>query len=354
MALRTTMDVLDHGEKRLTFRFHRISGQFPLRRLVVCVALVLATIVAGVLSLSLGKYGVSVDKVFATLLGVDTGSATQTMILQWRLPRVLFAIASGIALALSGAIFQSLTKNPLGSPDIIGFSAGSYTGAVVVMLYFGSARYLDIAAGALIGGFFTALAVYVLAIRRGRVDSFRLIIIGIGIGALLNSLNSGLMLYVSVESAMLAASWAAGSFSSLGYEQFLPLLLCLLILLVILILIAPSLEQLELGDDAAHSTGVRATLTRGTSVIIAVALTALVTAAAGPISFIALSAPQIARRLVKGTGPELFASACVGAFILLLADIIAQALNFQVGVITVIVGGGYLIWLLVSEFRRKK
>ena len=172
-----------------------------------------------------------------------------------RLPRVLFAITCGIALAISGAIFQSLTRNPLGSPDIIGFSTGSYTGVVVLTLWVGSTRYYDMAAAALVGGIITAAVVYLLAISRGKVQAFRLIIMGIGVGAILGSLTSALMLSVDVEAAMLTAVWAAGSLNSLGHAQLWPMVALLVVMLVLVVLIAPGLRQLELGDDAARSLG---------------------------------------------------------------------------------------------------
>nr|MBP6684602.1 iron chelate uptake ABC transporter family permease subunit [Leucobacter sp.] len=228
-----------------------------------------------------------------------------------------------------------------------------YTGAIVVMLLLGSTRYLDVAAGALIGGAATAAIVYLLALRRGTVGTFRLIIMGIGVAALLGSLNSMLLLSADVDSAMLAAVWAAGSLNGLGHEQLWPMAAMLVLLVTFVVVLAPRVRQLELGDDAARALGVRANRVRAVAVIVGVALTALVTAAAGPIAFIALASPQIARRLVGGSGLVLVPSAIVGAFVLLTSDVLAQLLGYPVGVVTVIVGGGYLIWLLASEYRRR-
>lgn len=344
---------LEHGYRALAPRVGRVSGLLPVRSVLVCAALLVAVIVLGVAALAMGTYPVRIGGVLEALLG-RSDQQTRLLVVGWRLPRVLFAILCGVALALSGAVFQSLTRNPLGSPDIIGFSSGSYTGAIVVMLLLGSTRYLDIAAGALVGGCATAAVVYLLAMRRGSVQSFRLIIMGIGIGAMLSSLNSGLMLMVDVDTAMLAAVWGAGSFNALGQEQLAPMALALIVLLVLVTGIAAPLRQLELGDDAARSLGLRANRVRAISVVLGVALTALVTAAAGPISFVALAAPQIARRLVKGSGLLLVPSALVGAFVLLGSDVLAQRLGFPVGVVTVSLGGTYLAWLLAAEFRRRR
>lgn len=344
---------VDHGYRAVSFRMGRVSELLGVRSIVVCSILAVATLALGIVSLGLGVYTLTPGQVLEALFYLDADPRARLVVFDWRLPRLLFAIFCGVSLALSGAIFQSLTRNPLGSPDIIGFSTGSYTGAIIVMLLLGSTRYLEVAAGALIGGAVTAAIVYLLALRRGTVGTFRLIIMGIGVAALLGSLNSMLLLSADVDSAMLAAVWAAGSLNGLGHEQLWPMVAMLALLLGIVVALAPRVRQLELGDDAARALGVRANRVRAAAVIVGVALTALVTAAAGPIAFIVLASPQIARRLVGGTGLVLIPSAMVGAFVLLASDVLAQLLGYPVGVVTVIVGGGYLIWLLASEYRRR-
>nr|WP_281378501.1 iron chelate uptake ABC transporter family permease subunit [Gordonia humi] len=306
----------------------------------------------GIVALGIGTYELSPVQVISALVGSDDTKA-RLVVVTWRLPRVLFAVVCGVALAVSGAIFQSLTRNPLGSPDIIGFSTGSYTGVVLTTLVVGSTGYLDRAAAAIVGGCVTAAIVYLLSLSRGSVRPFRLIIMGIGVGALLSSLNSGLMLTSDVDAAMLTAVWAAGSLYGLGYAQLWPMVVLLLVLLPVVASIAPGMRQLELGDDAARGLGTRANRVRASAVILGVALTALVTAAAGPISFIALAAPQIARRLTGGSGLELAPAALVGGFLLLASDTLAQRLGYPVGVVTVSVGGAYLVWLLASEYRKR-
>ncbi|GAB3618397.1 iron chelate uptake ABC transporter family permease subunit [Okibacterium endophyticum] len=342
---------IDHGYRTLTVRFWRVSQLGSVRGAVVVATLIVLMVVLLLVSLGIGTYALDPVRILSALLGVGDEQA-RLLVVGWRLPRALFAVACGVALALAGAVFQSLTRNPLGSPDIIGFSSGSYTGAIVVMLL-GSSRYLDIAAGSLLGGCATAAVVYLLAFRGRTVQPFRLIIMGIGVGALLSSLNAALMLFVNVDTAMLAAVWAAGSLNGLGYEQFWPLSVGLVVLLVLLALTAPRLRQLELGDDSARALGVRSNHVRAAAVVVGVALTALVTAAAGPISFVALAAPQIARRLVRGSGLLLVPSAFVGGFVLLASDVLAQRLGFPVGVVTASLGGAYLAWLLAYEFRRR-
>lgn len=344
---------LDHGYRSITLRARGASGVFSVRSLTVCAVLAIVTVALFVTALGLGTIWLPANEVLAALVGVGD-EQSQLLVLGWRMPRALFAIFCGVALALSGAVFQSLTRNPLGSPDIIGFASGSYTGAIVVMLAIGSTKYLDVAAGSLVGGCVTAALVYFLATKNGTAGAFRLIIMGIGVGAMLNAVNSALMMFVDVDSAMLAAVWAAGSLNGLGYEQLWPMCLILLVFVVVLIVLARRIALLEFGDDSAQMLGVRTRWVRAIAVVTGVALTALVTASAGPIAFVALAAPQIAVRLVRGSGMPLVASALVGAFLLLGADIIAQAVGFPVGVITASLGGAYLIWLLASEFRKRR
>ncbi|MBN8931430.1 MAG: iron chelate uptake ABC transporter family permease subunit, partial [Rhizobium pusense] len=304
------------------------------------------------ISLTSGKYPIALIDVLGALMG-QGDDMVRMVVVEWRLPRVALAFLLGAALAMSGAIFQSLTRNPLGSPDIIGFSAGSYTGALVVILLL-SGGYYETAAGALIGGIVTAMAVYLLAYRRG-VQGFRLIVVGIGVAAMLSAFNAWMIREADLQVAMSAAIWGAGSLNGLGFEQLVPVTIVLCIVTPLVLLLSRPMRQLEMGDDAARASGVNANRTRLLLMILGVALTAIVTAAAGPISFIALAAPQIARRLTRSAGVALIPSALSGGLLLLTADWAAQhALGVQlpVGVMTVSIGGLYFIWLLIREGRK--
>lgn len=341
---------LDLGRPVVVLRRGRRSARIDRRALVVSAVLVAVVLVLGVASLAVGTYHLSIGEVVSALTGGGSRRA-HTLVVEWRLPRLLFAIGCGIALALAGAVFQSLTRNPLGSPDVIGLDAGSYTGALCVMLVVGSTSYATIALGSIVGGLVTAAAVYLLAYRRG-AQGFRLIIVGIAVAAMLSSFNYYLMTRVSTEAAMLVSAWGAGSLSALGWSQLVPFAIVLVVLLPLLALVSRPLGQLELGDDAARAHGIRAERVRLTAVILGVAFAALVTAAAGPIAFIALVAPQIAHRLARTPGPSLVVSALMGAVLLTTADFIAQRVGVATGLVTVTLGGLYLIWLLIREYRR--
>jgi iron complex transport system permease protein len=333
--------------RRLSFRLHR-------RAVVAGVAIALVGLVVGLVSLASGSYPLSLGEVVGALTGQEHG-ITATIVVEWRLPRVLLATLFGVALGLAGAVFQSLVRNPLGSPDIIGFDAGAYTGALVVLLVLHGGGIYGTAAGALAGGLATAAAVYLLAYRRG-VQGFRLIITGIGVTAMLGSLNTWLLLRSTTQDALSASYWGAGSLESAGYGQLGPAAIAFAVLFAAVAALSRGMHALELGDDAARQLGVRAERTRLLLVVVGVALSATVTSLAGPIAFVALSAPQIARRLTGSAGVTLAASGATGAALLLAADWIAQhalPVGLPVGLVTVVLGGGYFVWLLIAEGRRR-
>ncbi|MEU6248028.1 iron chelate uptake ABC transporter family permease subunit [Glycomyces sp. NPDC047010] len=324
-----------------------------MRSTVVCTALALGVVALALVALTTGSYQLSVAQVVSALTGGETGLVRE-IVVEWRLPRVAATVAFGAALGVSGAMFQSLTRNPLASPDVIGFSSGSYTGALIVIVLIGG-DYAQVAGGALLGGIATALLVYALARRRG-AQGFQLIIVGIGLSAMLDSLNTWMLLKAKLEVAMAAAAWGAGSLNGVSWDQVAIGGACIAGLLAIAGVLSRPMRQLELGDDTAVSQGVPIAAVRLGLIVVGVALTATVTAASGPIAFIALSAPQIARRLARTAGITLAPAAFVGALLLGAADLIAQRIAptpLPVGLITVILGGGYLGWLLFAEARRR-
>lgn len=320
---------------------------WPWLLLAACFAL-------GMLALQSGNLAFTSAQVWQAL----TGSAPRNValiVIDWRLPRVLTALLIGAALGVSGAIFQSLLRNPLGSPDILGFNTGAYTGVLVALVLFDQSMG-GMTAAAMVGGIATALLVWLLAWRNG-VDTFRLIIVGIGIRALLMAFNSWLVIRASLDAALSAGLWSAGSLNGLTWAK-LPLTGTLIVLALLGAgLLARRMRLLEMGDESACALGVPVERTRMLLMLVGVMLTAAATALVGPVSFVALVAPQIARRLGGGLRLLLPMSALCGALLLLGADFAAQRLfqpyQLPVGVITVSLGGLYLLALLVRESRRK-
>lgn len=325
----------------------------PSPRTLVVVAAVLVTILlAGLAGLAVGDYPLRADEVLGVLTGRLDGLA-RTVVLEWRLPRILAAIGFGAALGVSGAIFQTLTRNPLASPDIIGLANGSFTGMLVALLLLGGS-WPALMTGSLLGGLAAAVAIFLLAFRQG-LSGFRFIVVGIGVSAMLAAFNSWLLLRADLDVALFAAAWGAGTLNTATATVVWPSLGCLVALFALLPFVARPLRQLELGDDLAAATGVRLTRERALLIAVAVALVSVVTAVAGPIAFIALAAPQIARRLTASPGIPLTATALVGGMLLLGSDLIAQhliPLTVPVGVVTVVLGGVYLTHLLLRERRR--
>ena len=338
----------------VVLRGRSFSARVDVRAVVLTVVLLLLVLGIGTMSLTTGDFPVPVADVVRSLTGRgDTG--TDFIVLTLRLPRVLTALLVGAALGLSGAIFQSLTRNPLGSPDFIGLTIGASTGALIVILVLNGGT-TQIALGALAGCAFTAIAIYLLAYSGG-AHGFRLILMGIGLGAVLDAFNSFLITRARLDEAIGAQRWLVGSLNGRGWEDVRPVALAVLILLPIALVHARQLTMLSFGDEAAAALGVPVERTRFTLFAVSVALAGVATAAAGPIGFVALAAPQVARRLTGTVGVGLVGSAAMGAFLLSASDFLAQRVlsdsQLPVGVATGAVGGVYLCWLLVHEWRRK-
>ena len=331
----------------------RVSIRLKRRPLFVGLALVVVTLIAVVTSICTGDYPLSPVDVIATLFGGgDPGSAFIVETL--RLPRVLTAVLVGASLGIAGAIFQRITRNPLGSPDVIGFTTGAATGALLVILIF-NGDPTQISLGAVGGGLITAATVYLLAVRGGS-QGYRLVLVGIGIGAMLLAANDYLITRARRDDAYEAARWLLGSLNGASWEQLIPVAISLAVLVPVALALSRRLQMLEMGDDSARALGVN--IQRSTLALSAtgVALTAVGVASTGPIAFVALAAPQLAKRLTHDSSPGLATSAVMGALVIVLSDIAAlnlSPIDLPVGVVTGLVGGVYLAWLLASEWRKR-
>lgn len=353
MNTNTHLPRVAFGRRTLVLRRGRIAVRLQWRSVVVCTVLALTVAALAVLALMTGSYALTPGQVLSALTGRETGFV-QEIVVEWRLPRVAAALVFGAALGVSGAVFQSLLRNPLADPGVIGFSQGSYTGALVVILVV-NGSYAQLVGGALLGGMATAVAVYALAYRRG-VKGFRLIVVGIGVSAMLGSLNTWLILKADLDQAMSAAAWGAGSLNGVSWDRVVVGGACIAVLLLLAGMLSRPLRQMQLGDEVAASQGLRVSPVRLGLILVGVALTATVTAASGPIAFISLVAPQIGRRLARTAGITLAPAAFVGALLCLASDYLAQHVAptpLPVGIITVVLGGGYLGYLLFTEARRR-
>ncbi|MEU5692296.1 iron chelate uptake ABC transporter family permease subunit [Actinosynnema sp. NPDC020468] len=299
-------------------------------------------------SLAVGDLPLGPTEVWDALTGSATPFTT-AVVVDWRLPRVLAALAFGAALGAAGAIFQSLTRNPLGSPDVIGFDTGAYTGVLLALLTVPAAGFATLATASLLGGLATAALVTVLTARSG-LTGRRFIVTGIAVSALLTSVNTWLVYKTDPATAATGSIWAAGTLDNLRWKQATPALLTLAALAALTYPVATRLRILALGDDVATGLGLPVTRSRALLIACAVGLTAVTTAIAGPIAFIALAAPHLARPLLP-RGHPITAGALVGAVLLGVADWAAAHLfaptQLPVGALTVTLGGGYLALTLV-------
>lgn len=334
-------------------RLGRWSVRVEARAAWCTAAALLAAIAVGLTSLTIGSSGLSLADLLAALRG-EADAGTTRILLEWRMPRVVFALLGGAALAVSGAVFQSITRNPLGSPDIIGFSTGAYTGALVVS-FFAAGSALGTALGALVGGVLTGIAVYLLAFTRG-VSGMRIIVVGIGVSLFLGAFNTWLLTTLKIEQAISAASWGAGSLGDISWAHTVPVAIGAVLGVSVALWCSADMRMLEMGDDAGNSLGVRAEAVRICLLLTAIILVALVTAAAGPIAFVALAAPQLAMRVTGTPGVRVLPAAAFGALLLTVSDLIARTIiapaQLPVGVVTLCLGGAYLVWLLAMAGRK--
>lgn len=307
--------------------------------------------IAVVIGLTTGSFQASLGQVASALTGEGDGR-TSVVVVGLRVPRVLAALAIGAALGVAGAVFQTLARNPLASPDIVGFSAGSATGALVGLTLLAPAA--SPAAGAWIGGLLTVVIVMAIA-RSVGVSRERTILAGIALSTLLSAVNDYLLTRAPLEIARNATQWLHGSLAATSLDDVALLLASIGILSLVLIVVYRDFRALELGDDTAVALGVRTGRVRLVLIVVAALLTGTATAVAGPIDFIALAAPQLARRTMGTSGIPLVGSAVTGAAVLLVADVIGQRalapLQIPVGLLTAVVGGAYLFWI-VSRRRR--
>ena len=317
-----------------------------------------ATIVLGVLllvlftvALMVGNTFYPLDAVVRVILGETVPGASFT-VGELRLPRAVLAILAGIAFGMAGVSFQTLLRNPLASPDIIGISNGAGAAAVIGIIVLGLDGPL-VSLLALGGALVTAAAIYLLSIRGGFAGT-RLILIGIGVSLMLQSVISYVLSRAASWDIQTAMQWLTGSLNSASWERVAPLAIAALVIVPLLLAQGRALGAMQLGDDSASGLGVRVNTTRVLCILGAVALLAFATAATGPIAFVAFMAGPIAARITGPGANLLLPSAFVGAVLVLGSDLLGQFAfgeRYPVGVITGVLGAPYLIYLLVRTNR---
>ncbi|GLF96913.1 FecCD family ABC transporter permease [Streptomyces yaizuensis] len=342
------------GPGRITFRpaVPPVSGVLHPRRIVVCAALAAAVALVFCWGIAVGEIPYSLTEVARALAGTgDPG--TELIIHELRLPRALAGLLVGIAFGVSGALLQTMTRNPLASPDMIGITQGAGT-AVVAGLVLGWDAGLSTQWLGLLGALATALLVYGLAWKRG-TTGYRLVLVGVGVAWICTSVTDYLMARGRQFDAQAALGWLVGNLNGRTWGQIEPLLIALVVLLPAALLLGRLLLTLQLGDDVARGLGTRVQPVRLAVLVTAVGLVAFGTATAGPVAFVALAAPQIAQRLMRTAWPPPLAAGLTGALVVLVADLIARTLitdtELPVGVVTGALGAPVLLWLLIRANR---
>ncbi|MES9511630.1 iron chelate uptake ABC transporter family permease subunit [Streptomyces sp. NPDC000609] len=330
------------------------SVALPVRRVSVLTALVLfVLLLAGaVATLSLGRLGIPLSELAGAMTGGAEGK-NGFVIERLRGPRLVVAVGTGAALGLSGALFQSVTRNPLGSPDVIGLASGAGAGAAISALLFPDT--VPVALGALIGAVLAMVLVYV-STGTGFRNPARLVIAGIGVAAIGTAITQYVVYAMERDRASVLTAYVNGSLSARSWEDATTIWLVLLVVAPLTVLLSRRLDIGEMGDDIAAALGSEPRRTKTAAVVLAIVLSAGAVGVAGPIAFIALTSPQVAKRITRVSGPHLALSALTGALLLVLADLCAQQLplfdNLPVGIYTMAIGGVYLGCLLVREWRR--
>ena len=331
--------------KHLGFRYRT-------RSLVISLLLAAAVALVGALTLTAGELGLGWGELLALAVSPPEGSAA-FVLERLRGPRFLTAVGAGMALGVAGSLFQTVTRNPLGSPEIVGLTSGAAAGAAATALWPG---VLPVPAAAILGGGL-AVALVWLSTGRGFARPGKMIVAGIGISAVASALTSLAMTTLGEQQAQTLAFYLNGSLASRSWTHAATVGVALLAVLPLAAVLQRRLDLMALGDDLAESLGVRVNRVRTAAVLLAVVAAATAVSVCGPVAFVALVAPQIALRLLKTPSPGVLAPALVGALVLALSDFAVQQVNIgaaalPVGIFTAALGSIYLGWLLFAEARK--
>ncbi|WAE67850.1 iron ABC transporter permease [Streptomyces cavourensis] len=315
----------------------------------------LALAVAG--GLAVGAQSVPPAEVFAALLDPDAPHAS--IVRGVRVPRTLLAVAAGAALGLAGAVMQGMTRNPLADPGILGVNTGAACAVVAATVLLGTRSLQAVVWWALLGAAVAVIVVHLLGGRgAGRGTPEGLVLAGVAVTAVLGAVVSGLGV-LDADAYGTLRMWSVGTLAGRELPVLWEVLPFLLVGAVLALTVAPALDAFALGDEAGRALGVAPGRVRLLGTLATVLLSGAATAAIGPVGFIGLVAPHVARLL---TGPDhrrlMPYAVLIGAGLLLVADIvgrvIARPAEIQVGIVTAFVGAPVLIWLIGRDRRARR
>jgi len=326
----------------------RVTGA---RRELVVLGVVVVVLVGLVLvGLGVGDIPLAPGQVVAALVG-HGDTVSDFVIGQLRGPRVSAALLVGASLGVAGGIVQSVVRNPIASPDVIGITSGASASGLTAIVLFGVSG-VGLFWTVLVGALVVSVLIAGLAWRRG-ITGNRVVLVGIGVAAMSVSVSGWMLTSGTVQQAGTALLWLSGSLNAVDPGIVGVLAVAFVVLVVAALVQSPRLTVLTLGEEVASSLGLRPNRAKVLLLLTAVCLTAAAVATAGPVSFVALMAAPIARRLVGGGRVALGPAAAVGAVIVLASDLVAQfaltGTTLPVGVVTGVVGAPYLLWLLARS-----
>ncbi|EZH65730.1 iron ABC transporter [Bacillaceae bacterium JMAK1] len=322
------------------------------RWLLVNLLLILTAMILCVAMLLLGNTFHHPVDVFRALTG-ETVEGVSFAVNNIRLPRMLAGLLAGIAFGIAGNTFQTMLRNPLANPEILGITAGSSVAALFCILILQTSQTVT-SFSAVIAGLLTVIVIYFLS-RSGSFSIGRLILVGIGIQAMLSAVISYLLMVGGHQDLPSALRWLSGSLNGVQLNSLTPLVLVVVIFLPIILFLGRHLQLLELGEQAAISLGLRTDLTRILLIVSSVCMIAFATSVTGPIAFVAFLAGPIAKRIAGVGYSNVLPAGLVGANLVLAADLIGQFafdVRFPVGIITGILGAPFLLYLLIRMNRR--
>ena len=323
------------------------------RHVIVGLILLALSLAVAVASLRLGKFPVTTQEVIDALQGQGR-KIVQVVVVKWKLPRIVLGLVAGLALGVAGALFQTITRNPLGSPDLIGFSTGAQTGILVSILLLPGSM-LSASLASFIGGAAVGTVTYLVSLRGG-FTGLRFILVGIAISSMLVSVNRWLLVRVDDDEGLGALKAITGTLGAARWPVVAPTCLAIGVTVTLILLTSRHLQVLALGEQVATILGSPTRRASAVLILLGTVLVAVVTMAAGPIGFVALVAPHLARLLTGSPQSPLLVSGLTGSLLMVGADLLSQLVleSMPVSVVTNAVGGLYLMVALTVAARGRR
>ena len=317
---------------------------------------VLAVLVAGlwITSLMVGNTFYGIDEIWQVIVGETVPGASFT-VGEIRLPRATLAVFAGLAFGAAGVSFQTLLRNQLASPDVIGISSGASVAGVIGIVVLGLSE-TTVSLLALVAAIGTAVLIYVLSYKGGFAGT-RLILMGIGVSSMLGAVVTYTLARASAWDMQVATRWLTGSLNETSWPRVLPLLVACVVILPLMWAHSSELAAMRFGDDTATGLGVKVLSVRIWTIIGAVTLIAVATASCGPIAFVAFMSGPIATRIAKSAASLVLPASLVGAILVQASDLLGQfafGIRYPVGVITGALGAPFLVYLLIRSNRQRR